>query len=249
MNWMLSCCCCTSAFGIYAMMIMDHHGTENGILFFFRPSHSSPYEKEIQHFHSNHQSVSSWFTDQKPNKVLLNTNIEKYRFSQHAAPTDSSMTPAGQAAQKQGCGGLYLWGSLPLFLLSWKHYQNIHPSLLPHLLALNPKAAPPEHSHHLKHVQGPAKPLPWTQGKCLSATSQLCWYHRQKGESLLIPTWLKLMLPLNTTQRYYYPTESSRKEKIPSALFCQSLQKSVILFNTFCPLYLWKLLKLEQVPK
>lgn len=124
MNWMLSCCCCTSAFGIHAMMIMDHHGTENGILFFFRPSHSSPYEKEIQHFHSNHQSVSSWFTDQKPNKVLLNTNIEKYRFSQHAAPTDSSMTPAGQAAQKQGCGGLYLWGSLPLFLLSWKHYQN-----------------------------------------------------------------------------------------------------------------------------
>lgn len=128
---------------------------------------------------------------------------------------------------------------------------GLHPTLsvFPQLLALNPKAAPPEHSHHPKHVQGPAKPLPWTQEKSLSATSQLCWYHRQKGKSLLIPTWLKLMLPLNTTQRYYYPTESSRKEKIPSALFCQSLQKSVILFNTFCPLYLWKLLKLEQVPK
>lgn len=104
---------------------MDHHGTENGILFFFRPSsHSSLYEKEIQYFYSNHQSVSSWFTDQKPNIVLLNTNIEKYRFSQLAAPTDSSTTLAGQAAHKQRCGGLYLWGSLPLFLHSWKHHQD-----------------------------------------------------------------------------------------------------------------------------
>lgn len=74
--------------------------------------------------YSNHQSVSSWFTDQKPNKVLLNTNIEKYRFPQHAAPPDSSTTLAGQAAHKQRCGGLYLWGSLPLFLHSWKHHQD-----------------------------------------------------------------------------------------------------------------------------
>lgn len=104
---------------------MDHHGTENGILFFFRPSrHSSLHEKEIQYFYSNHQSVSSWFTDQKPNIVLLNTNIEKYRFPQHAAPPDSSTTLAGQAAHKQRCGGLYLWGSLPLFLHSWKHHQD-----------------------------------------------------------------------------------------------------------------------------
>lgn len=103
-------------------MIIDYHGIENRILFFFRPStYSSLYEKEIQYFYSNHQSVSSWFTDQKPNKVWI----------QIMRNTDSSTTLAGQAAHEQRCGVLYLTGSFPLFLLPWKHHQNRFASIPP----------------------------------------------------------------------------------------------------------------------
>lgn len=104
---MFSCCCCTSAFGIllYAMMITDHHGIENGILFFLTPSRYSSLQRRKYSIFTVTTCLSpSLFTDQKPKKVLLNTNIEKHRFSQHTAPTDSSMTLAGQAAHKQRCG-------------------------------------------------------------------------------------------------------------------------------------------------
>lgn len=61
-----------------------------------------------------------------------------------------------------------MWGSVPKrfpasfppFLKTPPEQVFIHPFLSPQLLALNPKAAAPEHSHHPKHVQEPAKPFP-----------------------------------------------------------------------------------------
>lgn len=71
---------------------------------------------------------------------------------------------------------------------------GLHPilSVFPQLLALNPKAAPPEHSHHPKHVQGPAKPLPWTQEKRLSALISALLVSQTEREKFTYPYLIKI---------------------------------------------------------
>lgn len=192
---------------------MDNHGIENAIPFFFRPSSYSPlYEKEIQYFYSNYQSVSSCFTDQKPKEVLLNTHAQKYSFLITWPPQTAARAPTwlDKAAHiKEQCEVLYVWPSPPLLLLSENSTKT----------GFNPSLSVPTTSCSQSHgctsrprpntpisTQRPAQPLPWIQEQCPSAAASQVYRITDRKGKVLIPTWLKLMLPLNTTQRYDYLT-------------------------------------------
>lgn len=127
---------------------MDHHGIENGILFFFRPSSYSSLQRRKYSIFTVTTSLSPLdLQTRNPTKSCCMQILRNAGF----LSTDSSTTLAGQAAHKQILDSVPMRFpvSSPLFLKP----SGFNPFLLPQLLALNPKAAPPEQ-------QGPAKPLP-----------------------------------------------------------------------------------------
>lgn len=224
---------------------MDHHGIENRIIFFFRPSSHSSLQRRKYSIFTEITSLSPLdLQTRSPTKSCWTQILRNAGYL-------STQPPARPWLVRQHINRDFGFCTYEVPCLFPSFPENttrtgFHPSFSAPTISCSQSQGCTSRTRAGTSKASSSTP---EKCKCLSATSQVCCYHRQKGKSLVIPTWLKLMLPLNTTQRYYYPTESSRKEKIPSALFCQSLQKSVILFNTFCPLYSWKLLKLEQVPK
>lgn len=174
-----------------------------GSLFFLRLSSHIPLCKKESvvclFILNNHQSVSSCFTNPKTTEVFLNTHIQKSFFF-NTQPTQTSALQlqwwTRQPVQKSSVGFLHVWTSQPL--------SSAFPE------SSTKTGFKPGHSIPLipctPNTTSPAQAVPWTQEQCFLSTASQVYHSTDRKGQALFPAWLKLTLPLNTTQRYYYLT-------------------------------------------
>lgn len=200
---------------------------ENGIIFFLTPSSYSSEQRRKYSIFTVITSLSPFdLQTRNPIKSCWTPILRNTDF----LSTQPPQTPAWPWLAKQyinRCGVLYL----PLFLPSWNSTRTVfHPPFsVPTTSCSQPQGCP---SRAL-----PPSPAQAGTSKASSLnTREMSFCHfsgllasQAEREKLTYPYLIKINVTSDTTQRCYYPTESSRKEKNPisfilsiSAKICNS---------------------------